>query len=293
MSAKRLQHSIEYGAVRGAMALAGHLPRTAALRIGGALGATAFDAFRLRRAVSVDNIVRALGVSESEATAIARRAYRNMGRSLLEFAAFSHWTHAAVLDLVTPEHYDHLEAALAMKRGVVFVTGHYGNWELLGAHMSASGFPIDFLVGEQTNTRVDDAMNHLRRREGIGIITRTMSLRKVSRALAENRVVCMLADQDARRHGVMVDFLGRPASTVRGPALFAIRRQCPIVTGFIRREGNRHRAVLNPPLLARELPEDEAILDLTQRHADALADQIRARPDEYFWPHRRWKTTSL
>jgi len=292
MSAKRLQHAIEYAAVRGVMALAGRLPHGAILRTGAALGAIAFDVLRVRRAVSVDNIVRGLGVPAAEATAIARRAYRNLGRSFLEYAALERWSRAEVNDRVEIDGLEHLEAALRMGRGVVFVSGHFGNFELLVC-LAARGLPVDFLVGEQANSRVDGVMNGIREKHGAGIITRTMSLRKVSRALSQNRVVCMLADQDARRHGVMVDFLGRPASTVRGPALFAIRRQCPIVTGFIHREGSGHRMVLNPPIVPPDLPEEDAVRTLTQRHASELEDQIRARPDLYFWPHRRWKTSGL
>ena len=75
--------------------------------------------------------------------------------------------------------------------------------------------------------------------------------------------------------------------------MFAIRRACPLVTGFIHREGTRHRAVINPPLYPPDLSQEEAVRFLTQAHANALADHIRTYPDEYFWPHRRWKTTSV
>ena len=293
MSTRTIQHSIEYAAVRGALAAAGALPITAAQRVGAAAGTLAFDVFRLRRAVSVDNIAQALGVSHAEAVRIARRAYRNLGRSLLEFSAFARITRAGMRDLVACEGLEHLHGALEGGRGVVFVTGHHGNWELMGALLAAYGFPTDFLVGQQANSRVDEVMNDIRRRQGVGLITRSVALRKVLQALKENRVVALLADQDARSQGIMVDFLGRPASTVRGPALFAVRRGCPIVTGFIHRDGTRHRAVINPPLHPPDLPEEEAVRYLTQAHADALAAHIRAYPDEYFWPHRRWKTKSL
>ena len=290
MSLRNLTHFIEYGAVRAAMAAAGALPVPVLQRIGAGAGALAFDVFRVRRGVSVENIQRALGVSRGEAVRIARRAYRNLGRYMLEFSAFAHLRPEQVLELVTFDGFENLTEALSRGRGIVFVTGHFGDWELLGAAMAARGIPMDALVGEQANGRVDDVMNDLRRRQGLGIITRSVALRKVLQALGGNRMVAMLADQDARSQGIMVDFLGRPASTVRGPAVFAVKRGSPIVTGFIHREGNRHRAVINPPLDPPDLPEDEAVRWLTQAHADALAAAIREHPDEYFWPHRRWKT---
>ncbi len=290
MSFRKLQHSIEYGSVRAVMAAAGALPISVSQRIGAGAGALAFDVFRVRRQVSVDNIERALGVTRREAERIARRAYRNLGRGMFEFSAFAHLRPEQVLEMVTFDGFEHLTDALSRGRGIVFVTGHFGNWEMLGAAMSARGIPIDYLVGEQANGRVDAVMNNLRRREGIGIITRSVALRRVLQALGGNRMVAMLADQDARSQGIMVDFLGRPASTVRGPAVFAVKRGSPIVTGFIHREGTRHRAVINPPIDPPDLPEDEAVRWLTQAHADALAAAIREHPDEYFWPHRRWKT---
>jgi KDO2-lipid IV(A) lauroyltransferase len=245
----------------------------------------------VRREVTVDNIERALGVTRAQAVRIGRGAYRNLGRSLFEFAAFARFSREDVRALVSLEGMEHLRDVHAHGRGAVFVTGHHGSWELMGAVMAANGFPVDYLVGQQSNGRVDEVMNELRGKLGSGIIRRTMALKKVLQTLADNRIVAMLADQDARSQGIMVDFLGRPASTVRGPALFAVRRNCPLLTGFIHRDGPRHRAFINPPLYAPPgMPEEEAVRYLTQAHADALARHIRDFPEEYFWPHRRWKT---
>ncbi|UCH85084.1 MAG: lysophospholipid acyltransferase family protein, partial [Candidatus Latescibacterota bacterium] len=98
--------------------------------------------------------------------------------------------------------------------------------------------------------------------------------------------------QDARHHGIFVDFFGRPASTVRGPAVFAIRRDCPIVPCFLIREGcDRHRAVFERPLWPDErLSGREAVRELTQRFTMLLEDYVRKYPEQYFWTHRRWKT---
>jgi KDO2-lipid IV(A) lauroyltransferase len=131
----------------------------------------------------------------------------------------------------------------------------------------------------------------LRRRQGIGIITRSVALRKVLQALHEQQFIAMLPDQDARKGGIIVDFLGRPASTVRGPAMFAIRRGCGIVPTFITRKGTRHVITAEPPLYPNPLGnEDEVVRDFTQRFTDRITARVRTHPDEYFWPHRRWKT---
>lgn len=290
---RRLRQLVEYGGVRGAMWMAGSLPLPLASAIGAGVGRFAFDVVRMRRAVSEDNIVRALGVSAAEATVIGRESYANLGRSLMEFAAFRHLDRRRLLARADYEGLEHLERVRAAGKGAILASGHFGHWELWPVGLVAHGFPVDFLVGQQTNQRIDDVMNDLRRRQGAEIITRTAALRKVMQSLAQGRFVALLFDQDARKGGVMVEFLGRPASTVRGPALFAVRRGCPVVPIFIFREKGRHRVIIEPPQYPDPaLDEDAAVLDLTRRCSDRLTDQVRRHPAEYFWPHRRWKTTA-
>jgi KDO2-lipid IV(A) lauroyltransferase len=293
MSMRTIRHRVEYAAVRGALALAGSLPIGVARGIGAGFGDLAYT-LGVRRAVSVDNVGRSLGVADAEASRIARRSYRNLGRSLMEFAAFRRWSAQELLAQVDFEGVENFARAREAGRGAVCVAGHFGNWEMLGAAIMALGYPVSFLVGQQANSRVDDVMNDLRRAQRVGIITRTSALRKVLLTLRANEFVALLADQDARRNGVMVDFLGRPASTVRGPALFAVRAGCPLIPIFIHREKDRHRALAEAPIWADpSLDEEAAVLDLTRRHAEALSRQVRAHPEEYFWPHRRWKTQSV
>jgi KDO2-lipid IV(A) lauroyltransferase len=291
-SPRDIRQSIEYAAVRGALAMAGALPLPFARAIGAGVGRLAF-ALRIRRDVSVGNIMSALGVSSREAARIGRRSYQNLGRCMMEFAAFRRMSPDEVKDLVILEGREHLEAALAAGRGGMCVGGHFGNWELAGAVVTAHGLPMNFLVGEQTNGRVDDVMNDLRRAQKIGIITRTSALKKVLVTLRNNELVALLADQDARKGGILVDFLGKPASTVRGPAMFAIRANCPIIPLSIHREGNRHRAVYGPLIWPDAgMDEEAAVLHLTRAFTDALSRGIREHPEEYFWPHRRWKSAA-
>lgn len=288
---REIRQSLEYAAVRGALALASSLPIEAGQRVGAAVGWLAFDVARLRRSVSIDNIVKALGVSEKDATRIARASYMNNGRCLIEFSAFARLSQAEVLNLVSMEGRENLERVLAEGRGGIIVAAHLGNWELCGAALAAIGTPISFLVGQQTNARVDDTMNELRRKQRIGIIKRQVALRGVMQALASNQIVAILPDQDARKNGVMIEFLGRPASTVKGPAVFAIRRGCAVLPVFIARTGKAHVMTIEPPLYAlSEGDEEERIRELTQRYTDRIAARVRRYPHEYFWGHRRWKT---
>ena len=290
---REIRQSLEYAAVCGALALAARLPIDAGQRVGAAVGRFAFDVVRMRRAVSIDNIVKSLGVSEKEATRIARASYMNSGRCLLEFSAFARLSPAEILDLVAIEGRENLQRVLAEGKGGIIAAAHLGNWELCGAALTAIGTPLSFLVGQQTNSRVDDVMNDLRRKQNIGIIKRNVALRGVMQALAANQIVAILPDQDARKNGIMIEFLGRPASTVKGPAIFAIRRKCAVLPVFIARQGTRHLMTIEPPLYAIEgADEDARVRDLTQRYTDRFSARVRQHPTEYFWGHRRWKTQS-
>jgi KDO2-lipid IV(A) lauroyltransferase len=288
---RTFRQSLEYHAVRGALWLAGTLPIEAGQRVGAAIGRMGFDLVRARRSTSTANIEASLGVSRSEATKIARASYANLGRSLMEFSAFARLTRAEVLDLVSTEGLENLDRVRSAGKGGVLISGHLGNWELIAAALSALDRPVHGLIGQQSNTRVDDVMNDLRRRQDIRLITKSVALRKVLQVLKAGEFVVMLVDQDARKSGVFVEFLGQTASTVRGPALFAIRSGCPVLPTFVARVGTRHRLVIEEPIYPVPMEdEDEQVRDLTQRYTDRITARVRMHPDEYFWPHRRWKT---
>ena len=291
---KKIRHKIEYWAVAFVIGLTALLPRRVASTLGAILGWKAYRIFGIRRRVSINNIRSSLAYADSHSAAdqIACASYKNLGRSFVEYGSFGRLDEAKVLDMVEFEGLEHLDVALEHGRGAILVTGHFGNWELLGAGVAARGYPIHYLVGEQTNSLVDNLMNDLRRSQNIGIITRDVALRKVLRALKDNQLIALLADQDARKSGIFVDFLGRPAATVRGPAMFAIKQNAPIIPGFIWRVGGgKHHAQFHELLFPdTSLKGDESILDLTRRYTDRLSETIRRHPTEYFWAHRRWKT---
>jgi len=292
---KRVRHRLEFLGVKIILLLTRLLPLSWLRALGAALGWTAFRILGVRRKVSVENVRRSLGDSlgPGEAEGIALRSYQNFGRSLVEFASFGSLAREDVLAMIEFQGLENFDAALAAGRGAIPFAGHFDNWELFGAGAAALGYPINFLVGEQSNKLVDDLMNKLRRSQGIGIITRQAALRKVLRALESNQFVAMLADQDARRSGVFVDFFGRPASTFKGPATFALKQGCPIISGFmVRRPGLRHLAIVEKPIHPPEgLGKDEAVKRMTQEYTSLLEEYVKRHPDHYFWAHRRWKTT--
>jgi KDO2-lipid IV(A) lauroyltransferase len=294
MSFRKIKHRFEYWVILLLGALIRAIPRRLALALGSFLGWAAFDVLRIRRKVTMINLQNSLGGRKDELVNIGRRAYRNFARSMTEYSLFPSLSKAEILSLVELQGAENFESTLAAGRGAIVVAGHFGSWELMGAAVSQMGYPVDFLVGEQHNLLVDGMMNDYRTRMGIGIIKMGAAAKGILKALSANRLVAMLSDQDAGSDGTVVQFFDRPASTPKGPAAFALKMNCPIIMAFIIRENSgKQRIVLEKPIFGKRTGDkEEDIRNLTQAYTGLLEDYIRRYPDHWFWPHRRWKSTT-
>jgi len=288
-----LSHYVEYAFVRTCGALLRALPHPAALRVGGALGFFAYRVAGVRKRVAERNIRAALGLGQDvrEVRRIAGKAYVNLGFSLAELLRLRRMAAAGFDRWVSFEGLEHLDRALSRGKGAVLATGHFGSWELMGAALAQKGYPMNFLVGHQSNRLIDRELNELRAALGIGLVRHGAHVRQVFRLLEGNKFVAMLCDHDAGRRGLTVSFFGMPASAAVGPAAFALMSGAPLMMGFIyRRAGGGHRVEITPPLkLERDLEPSEALAAATQELALEIERRIRAAPDHWFWLHRRWK----
>jgi len=291
---KKLRHRLELLGVHLLAFMPRLLPYKWAVKMGTPLGVMAFDIIRIRRNVTLSNLKRAFGdrMNHGQRVKTGRRSYINFAKSMIEFASIPRLSDEKLKKMVSLDGKEQVDLALDKGKGVVIVTGHFGSWELLGAASASAGMPVDFLVGEQTNSLVDDYINRLRASAGIGTIPMGVTMRGVFRSLKNNRVVAMLSDQDARRGGIFVDFFGIPSSTYPGAAQFAHRLGSPIVFCYIVRQRDEyHRTVFLPPMEADpDADKMTEIRRLTGEFTEALEDAVREHPDQYFWAHRRWKT---
>lgn len=282
----RVSHVLEAALVRGVSGAVRRMDWRRSLGVGERLG-DLVGTLGIRRRVAEDNLQRCVpGWSESERHAILREHYRELGRVAVEYARLPELARAAPGEVVAEVRGDeHLVSSLARGRGVVVVTGHFGNFELAGAVM-AQRHPLHFVVKPQGNPEVDRWVVARRRATGVGVIP-MQHLRRILDALRDNQVVAMLADQDAGPRGRFVPFLGRPASTAAGPARVAIAAGAPLVTAFTHRGADgRHTVVMEEPIETAGATVD----DLTRRHVERLERWVRLRPASWLWLHRRWKT---
>ena len=175
---------------------------------------------------------------------------------------------------------------------MIALSGHYGSPEVMTVGLAEQGIDPHVLVAPMRNPLVSAFFSRHRETYGVHPVEVGPSMRELIRVLRKGAVVCMAADQDAGRHGIFVDFLGRPASTATGPVEMARRTGAAIVFGTIRRlPDGSHLAVIDPPITVEDRGDEAATVryyveDLSRR----LEAAVRLAPEQWFWLHRRWKT---
>ncbi|MDX2436423.1 MAG: lysophospholipid acyltransferase family protein [Acidobacteriota bacterium] len=232
-----------------------------------------------------------LGVRQRDV--IMRGCSRHFGLMLAEVARLWRAEPEEVETSCEIDGLEHFHRAFEDGRGVMFVTAHCGNWELLSARLPVAGVPLISAVRELADPRLDSLVKASRTRFGTEIVPRGPAAgRQMARGLARRKACGLLIDQDIRDvPGVFVPFFGRPAWTPSGAATLAIRMRCPLIPGFIhRRTDGSHIIEIHPPLVvpSAETPEDQ-VLELTAAATAAIERQIRAYPEQWVWMHRRWR----
>jgi len=249
-----------------------------------------FDAAlpRLRR-VANRNLAMALPeLSAARQKEIVDGVFRSIARVLVAFAKFPAIGRDTVEQWIRCEGLEHVEAALQRGRGVLFATAHLGNWELSAYAHALLAAPMDIVVRPLDNPRLDALVGRRRGLSGNSIIGKQEYARAILKALAANRAVGILVDQNsAADAGVFVDFFGVKACTGVGFAKLAARSGAAVIPGFAVWEETEKRYVLRfrPPV---EITGDAA--RDTEAGQSEIERAVRQHPDQWLWIHRRWKT---
>jgi KDO2-lipid IV(A) lauroyltransferase len=283
---RKLKHLFEFLVLEAIGLLLACLPINVAVWLGRKLGAIYYRLSAFRRRVAEINLGLA-GLSPNR----ARSTFENVGLTMAEFARFRRLDKAFFESRFEGKDIEHLREAARGGMGVVLVTGHFGNWELIGAYIRQSGFPLDVVVKEQRNPFVDRWIDKNRMRQGLGIIKTGVATRAVVRSFSEGRLVAFVSDQYVGEDGIIVNFMGQPTTVSKGPAAFAVRLNLPIIVGFLVRTGPwKFKPVIFPALRPNpDADREEEILRLTQAYTALLEKLVRQYPDHYLWMHRKWK----
>lgn len=274
--------------------LLGMIPGRIAYRLANALGRIWFVLDRRHRQVAVANLTRAFGdrMPPVEIRGLARHVFCNLSRILFEIGWALHLKDSDIRKHFRFTGMHHLHAATRQKRGVLVLTAHIGNWELLLAVAGRIGLPISAIYRPFDFAPLDRFFNELRSQNGAKLFPKKGSMRKVLRSLKNNELVGILLDQNTGVFGgVFADFFGAPASTSKGLALLARQTGAPVIPMFLVREQGRFRVECGrelPALRTRDRTKD--IETCTRQYNRVIEEVIRRYPEQWFWVHRRWKT---
>jgi KDO2-lipid IV(A) lauroyltransferase len=225
--------------------------------------------------------------TSAERKILVRKAWRNFSQGFLETSRAMYLSKEEILSMVTLEGEDHLKRALAKKKGVIALSAHLGNFTMIGIRLAAAGYSFSVLVKPPRDSGFARLIDDFRMRVGIKTIParpRREAVRKVLRALRDNDIVLLIADE-FKSGGVEVTFFGRAAPAPRGPAALALRTGAVVLPMFLtRRSDDRLTLSVGPEI---ELVNSEAVEEgvaantaLFTRHLEAM---IRRHPDQWNW----------
>jgi KDO2-lipid IV(A) lauroyltransferase len=293
----RARDGIEYALLRVVMGALAALPLVVALRLGELVALIAYACDVPHRRIGMRNLGIAFPEKAiAERRRILRQSFLNLGRMAVELAHLPRLSAAQLLDMVRFEDEAWWREAIDWERstGVLILSGHFGNWELLVAAHGMRGHPVHLVHRAIANPLVDRWLHDLRTRAGTHMIRKSGAGRGVLRALHERALLVLPIDQNSTRGlGVFVDFFGLPASTNSGMARIALRTDAPIVPAFIVREGRsaRHRVHVLPILQVERTGDfEDEVRRNTQRFTEVFEEMVRRYPEQWLWMHKRWKT---
>ncbi|MBU0677462.1 MAG: lysophospholipid acyltransferase family protein [Verrucomicrobia bacterium] len=269
------------------------LPLGGALRLGRGLGWLFGNVFRYHRSDASE----ALGVAFPEMSAVEKQAilnrmYKGFGMNLAELLRLNSMKAEDLMSRVEGRGLENLVKALEGGKGVIAVTAHIGNYDLLAMACAAFGHPITIISKVIKNEKLNEFWQELRARFGIEILPPKNSYRECRQALKRNRMLGFILDQNMiAKEGIFVDFFGKSACTTPGLAFLAAQAQCPIIPAFmIRKPGGRHEIIMFEAIEPPDNRDADEIRRVTQECTKVIEDVIRRYPDQWTWIHRRWRT---
>ena len=288
---RRIRRFWAYLLVKTLLSVARVLPRPVGRAAFGRLGMLAFLVLKRSRSIALVNLKLVYGqaCSDHDARQLASKAFVNMGRFAFDVASMGRQTPDSIRTIVKIRGQHHLDKALAAGRGVIAVTGHIGNWELLGAYLALVGYPVNVVATTLRDSRLNDVLIDLRRSVGLSVLERSKGLRQAFRCLKRGEILGILIDQDTSVDSVIVDFLGRPAKTAVGPVKLATRTGAAVVPmAMLMREDGDYEIVVREPV--RLGGNGSTLEDDVGKCSKAVEHFIRKEPCQWVWMHRRWKS---
>lgn len=270
------------------------LPDKIALKVGEALGLFLFYIWGGRRKIAIKNIEKSGLKSLGDAEHIAKENFKNLGKSFAEIIKIYYGLGRDIIDNVEVRGINNYMKAKSKNRGVIFISGHCGNWELMSLIFGYKVDRLSVVARTQDNIYLNRLIEAVREKYGNRVIYKKGALKGIISELRKNGSIGILMDQAVvRGEGYVIDFLGRPAWTTKMPALIARKTGASVLPAFINRNSSGHVLNIYPEIeLSNEQDTEKAIVKDTERFSGYIEDYIRQYPSEWLWIHRRWKRAS-
>jgi KDO2-lipid IV(A) lauroyltransferase len=266
------------------------MPYHAGVWAGGRIGLITYFLLPRERKRAITHL--AIAFPEKDSSWIrhtARSCFIHLGKCVLEVMLMTPRRLGQVIEFRGEEA---LRTAIGSGKGVIYVTGHIGNWEIMG-HAVAARYNLSVIAAPIEPEQVNDMIVGLRAGMGVRTILRTRpgASRELVRVFRENRIMGILIDQDTDVESAFVDFMGRPAWTPTAAASMALKFGAPVIFGYIQRnKDNRHTIVVEGPLeLVHTGDHEKDVVANTAMLTKKIEDAIRINPEQWVWMHRRWR----
>lgn len=287
---RQLKNTVIYYLARLAMTIMGNTPSFAINFSAKWLGALAFIIAAKERRTAINQLQNHTTAARHPkwAPKLVRGMFNHLAYSVIELCRLMNNPNKYPKVFIPRRSRCVLNQALSQNRGVIFITGHIGNWELMAIHLASMGYPIHTIAKPSYDDRFTRFIAKQRHRFEVHAIFRgeKTSVAKMRRVLAKGGVLGFLIDQDTTVDSIFVPFFKQTAHTPSGAASFAIRTQTPVVVGSIKRLAcGRHRIDISAP------KKSDDILEFTAQLTYELEQRIRGQLHQWVWLHQRWKTT--
>ncbi|MFH1778187.1 MAG: ELM1/GtrOC1 family putative glycosyltransferase [Candidatus Omnitrophota bacterium] len=290
---KNLQKDfLVYISAKCVSAVIGILPYRITLFLGKLLGLLAFRLSRKKKRISYGNLRSAfcMKLPPAEIKKINRRLFIHLGMMVMEILQFPKLNRKNIEKYVEFQGYEKIDKALTFNKGVILLSAHFGNWELLPVATSIKGYEVVVLAKEQKMPRLNRLLNLYRQEKGCRIVPLGMAVREIIRSLKENKVVGMMADQGADKNSVVVEFLGREVPVPQGVVMFAQKTKAKVLPLFIVRAGLKHKIIVEDELDVSYSGDIEVDTKKALEKFNALLEKYIYRyPEQWVWVYKRWK----
>ncbi len=287
---ERLQYAVAWTFVK----MLGILPRPLARAVAATATRLLLILFpKLRRTAEFNLRLAFPDWTEARRDVVLKQMTRSLGWMAAEFARLPKYSARNIENVVVLDGHENFLAGKSRGKGVVYLTGHIGAWELSSYAHALYGFPLHYMARPLDNAPLDSLVNLYRGLSGNKPIYKNEAARTMLRVLKDGGTVGILADQNTMPgEGVFVDFFGVPACTTTGIARVALHTDAAVVPGYAFWDENlrKYRLRFEPPVeLIRTGDSERDILENTQRFTKVIEDIVRKYPEQWVWIHARWK----